>query len=230
MLDFSDQGCAIPRGIASVSDAGEGRLHRVPIPLAMAWVYSGGQHQRLLRHPAQGMRLMDSVRFATLLHALSSVPSRRQTLRLLSGFGLAGVLGHVETRAKKKRKKLKKGTVCLNGQTLIVPRLAVSSLLAQGASPGACPPVSPPPPPPFCQGKPDLTNCGVGLFCSGGICAMSTGCKGPTSFPGCSGDGDCCSGFCNQQKCAPASAGQGCLFDPDCLGGNQCVGFVCQPF
>ena len=185
---------------------------------------------------------MHADRLAARLLALSAAPSRRYALRLLGGLGIAGVLGQLEVDAgnkhKHKHKKKKQVTVCVNGQTFVVPKSAVPALLSQGATLGACPPVSPPPPPPlpppppppFCQGKPDLISCGPGQSCSGGVCAPPPGCDVPT-VGNCSVGGDCCSGICTAaMKCTPASSGQGCVLDVDCLGGNQCVGFVCQSF
>src|SRR5262245_10764621 len=132
---------------------------------------------------------MDADRFAALLAALSLAPSRRSALRLLSGLGLAGILGHDQSQAKHKRKhhQHKKVTLCPNGQTLLVPRSAVKALLSQGATRGVCPPPPPPPPPalpppPPCQGQADGTACGSGQQCSGEVCATPPSCS--TSYHG----------------------------------------------
>jgi hypothetical protein len=51
---------------------------------------------------------MDADRFDSVLGTLSVMPSRRAAVRVLTGLGLAGLLGRDETEAKRKRKKHKK--------------------------------------------------------------------------------------------------------------------------
>jgi hypothetical protein len=50
---------------------------------------------------------MDADRFDTLLRHFSAMPSRREALRVISGLGLAGLLGQAGVAAKHKHKKKK---------------------------------------------------------------------------------------------------------------------------
>ena len=117
---------------------------------------------------------MDAEHFDALLRALATDRSRRTVLGLLSGLGLTGLLGPAAEAGKHKKKK-KKVTVCLNGQTLRVSKSVALVLVSQGATLGACPPVSPPvpppppgpppPPPPICTSQGD---CGGPVRCDDG--------------------------------------------------------------
>jgi hypothetical protein len=51
---------------------------------------------------------MDASCFDTLLRAFSRKPSRRDALRVLSGIGLAGLLGRADAEAKRKKRKKRK--------------------------------------------------------------------------------------------------------------------------
>src|SRR5262245_61002587 len=97
--------------------------------------------------------------YETLCRTVVAQPSRRGVARALAGLAgsgvLAAVLGVTDAEAKKRKKKKKKKkqpeaqvTLCVNGQTLTVPESVALSLLAQGATYGACPPSPPPSPPP----------------------------------------------------------------------------------
>lgn len=77
---------------------------------------------------------MDADRFDAVLRTLSVMPSRRAAVRLVTGLGLAGLLGRDETEAKRKKKKKKK------------KRPTSPSPPSPPGSPP--PPESPPPPPP----------------------------------------------------------------------------------
>lgn len=191
---------------------------------------------------------MDAERIAARLTALTTVPSRRRLLGALSAFGLGALLIHPDADAKNRRKhkntkkkaKQKTVTLCLNGQSLVVPKSVALSLLKQGATFGECsaPPSPPPPPPPppsppsppppplTCQDLPDGTDCGNGRQCSGGVCATPPTCGVLSEVVTCSTSQECCSGFCFF-TCGPSSRGQACRVDGDCTSGN-CAGFVCQ--
>jgi hypothetical protein len=117
---------------------------------------------------------MDATRFDDLLRTVSAASRRRVLAGLASGLLaiLPLSLGD-DAAAKKKRKKKKKKpteaqvTLCVNGKSLTVPESVALSLIAQGATYGACPlppppPPSPPPPPPppFCTASKNV--CVVG--------------------------------------------------------------------
>jgi hypothetical protein len=84
--------------------------------------------------------------FDTVLRSLSQTPSRRNTLRLLGGSALGGLLmlGMGRTEAKKsgrgkgQNKKGKKVTLCHNGQTIIVSRSAGKGHKKHGDTVGPC--------------------------------------------------------------------------------------------
>lgn len=99
---------------------------------------------------------MDADRFDAVLRVLSTSPSRRDAVRILSALGLAGLLGLTEVEAKRKKKKKKKHK-------------------GGSSSPPVVPPSPPPPPvpPPFCAGKNTCTDADQ-AFCDvapGGNCS-----------------------------------------------------------
>ena len=108
---------------------------------------------------------MDGRHFDTLLRSLSTAPTRRGALRLLSGTALASLLtlGATSSEAKKKgggkksgKKKCKekgKETICHQGQTIQVSRCAVKAHERHGDTVGACATPNPGPPPPLCTGE-----------------------------------------------------------------------------
>ena len=75
---------------------------------------------------------MDPDRFDRITRTWTTVGSRRPLLGLAAG-ALAGVIGLVESDAKKKKKKV---TLCLNGQTITVPKKKQGSYVRQGATSG----------------------------------------------------------------------------------------------
>jgi hypothetical protein len=111
---------------------------------------------------------VDASRFDALTRVLHGSQPRRLVLGLLIS-GALGLGGSTAIPARKKKKKKGKNAsvaVCLNGQTLNVGKPALSGLLGDGATMGACPPAPPvspppsppalppsPPPPAFCAGK-----------------------------------------------------------------------------
>jgi hypothetical protein len=125
-------------------------------------------------------------------------------------------LDRAPTQAKRKHKKKKATvTVCLNGQTLVVPKSALVSLLSQGATFGVCPPAPPSPPPPL----PRCTACGLGQPCQASNC-VCTDLK--------DGGGQCCADMSAGvvPPCGPAPT-------YDCPLGRICVdsvpGLGCRP-
>ena len=79
---------------------------------------------------------MDANHFDRIVRTWAEPGSRRPVLGLLAG-GIAGLAGLTETAGKRKKKK--KVTLCLNGQTITVPKKQQGSYLGQGATAGKCP-------------------------------------------------------------------------------------------
>jgi hypothetical protein len=77
----------------------------------------------------------------------------------------------------------------------------------------------------------DLTTCGGGLSCSGGVCGEEPGCL--FTFHVCAKASDCCSGSCGETGCTCSKVGQPCPSDSlaDCCSTPQgrvnCIGFYC---
>jgi Putative metal-binding motif len=138
---------------------------------------------------------MDANRFDEMLRVLSTTPTRRNTLRLLSGSALAGLLhfGTITAEAKKggngkgkgqgkdkdkktKIKKVKEGkiTICHKGQTITVAASAWKGHEKHGDMMGACSAtlLSPPPPQPLSGCTPP---CRGDLTCSTGTCRCASG-------------------------------------------------------
>jgi hypothetical protein len=180
---------------------------------------------------------MDANRFASFVRSLATTPSRRHALGVLTGSALGSLLGllglaQLPTEArqgkgkghgkrKRKRKKPRQCvdtsqiTICHQGQTLSVSNCLLSPYLARGATQGDC-----------CATLPDLTDCGYGRKCSGGVCAIVPCCGGNTGV--CRLDVQCCSGTClGLMNCKISDPGRPCHVDTDCTS-NNCVGFICQ--
>ena len=116
---------------------------------------------------------MDAGRFAGTTRALGLAWARRPILGLLAG-STTGILGMAKSSARKKKKK-KKVTLCLNGQTIKVPKKKQKNYLSQGATPGTCAPS--PPCRASCTGKPCGTDDGCGGTCgcpAGQLCQAGT--------------------------------------------------------
>lgn len=153
--------------------------------------------------------LLDGTRFDTLTRLLGQAPSRRALLPLVGGLLAAPLAGVTPVDAKKKKKK---ATLCLDGQTIRASRKKKKKLLKSGATPGACP-SSPPPPnctPETCGGCCDGATCHDGEgrnFCgrNGAACLQC----GPNELC----DGETC--FCPTQCCADA--------DCDAIAGGVCL-------
>ena len=155
---------------------------------------------------------MDKHRFDHAVRSLQGGAPRRQVLGvLLSGaLGVAG-LGGNDVAAKKKVKKV---TLCLNGQPVSVKKSKKAKLLGQGATVGTCPksPPSPPSPPApscptmqkLCNGRCiDKSRCCTDADCD--KCKLQT-CQNETCAckPGLTPDAQ---GFCGPPiGCIPANA------------------------
>ena len=138
----------------------------------------------------------------TLARSLTTTGSRRSALAA----GLSSLLAFsaLPTAAKRKKKKKKKKieelvTLCVNGQTLTVPKSVALSLIAQGATYGACPP--PPPPPPPC-----VPTCGA-AHCGPDGCGGTCGTCNPTTE-------QCC-------NCGPTRPGE-------CLSNLNSCDIICN--
>lgn len=170
---------------------------------------------------------MDADRFDAVLRTLSVMPSRRVAVRLLTGLGLASLLGRDETAAKRRRKKKHKK-----------------------------PPPSPPspPPPPDCPGQQVCgATCIATTECCGG-CGALTCCTGvctdlATSGANCGACGHTCAtnacihGTCDCQGvngncpapctcgarkeggtvCFNGGSGPACTTDADCPLRSSCL-------
>lgn len=136
----------------------------------------------------------------TLARSLTNSGSRRRALAASVGSLLAFSVLPLEAKRKKKKRKKKKieelVTLCVNGQTLTVPESVALSLIAQGATYGACPP-----PPPPCVPTCGAAQCGPD-GCGGtcGTCNPSSQqcCNcGPTRPGECLGNFNTCEILCN---------------------------------
>jgi len=156
--------------------------------------------------------LMDADRFETLLRRLSTTPTRRGALRLLSSTALTGLLslGTLSADAKKggKGKKGKgnkhgheKVTICHKGQTMDVPPPAVKGHLGHGDSLGPCS-ATPPPPGPTCVDR--VKNGSETDVDCGGSCQR---CANDLK---CVSQDDCASALCVSGAC------KACVADADC--------------
>lgn len=169
---------------------------------------------------------MDGKRFDHVTRALHSAAPRRGILGLMLGGGV-GLLGLTETQAKRRKKRKKKG----KGSPPVACTPACQGKACGddgcGGSCGGCGAVSCMAGACSCAGQPDLTNCGGGKQCSGGVCATPPTCG---VFPdGCDSPLDCCGNVCDLQLTCPQSAPTNpCRTTASCSDGATCVGFVCQ--
>ncbi|MDQ2652136.1 MAG: hypothetical protein M3Z20_03735 [Chloroflexota bacterium] len=108
---------------------------------------------------------MDPGRFDRMTRTWTQAGPRRPVLGLLAS-GAAGIVTLSDGTAKKRKKK-KKVTLCLNGQTIKVPKKKRGSYASQGATAGAC--GSGP-----CVGSCDGKACGANDGC-GGTCGCPAG-------------------------------------------------------
>jgi hypothetical protein len=174
---------------------------------------------------------MDANRFDTLSRFLATATPRRETLRLLSSVVLGASLlyldkGDIGAKRKKKKKKKAKVTVCVNGQSLTVPKSVALSLIEQGATYGAC--ALPP-----CQGLANDAPCNGDGRCLAGVCNPRPDCD-PVGTP-CSPAGPntaCCSDVCFEILFGPVVCDNGtpntrCFGAGQCFPPLQCVGYRC---
>lgn len=174
---------------------------------------------------------MEHPQFDRLVRAFGQGYSRR-TVTMLVGAALALPLtGRNSTVAKRKKKK--KVTLCLDGETITVPKKKTGGFLKQGATPGACPPGGGS----GCPCDPCLREICVGSRCecpggmardSKGVCGVVRGCTavGQTA----ASPALCCSGQGNPISsslvyCIPGNTT--CASDSDCLNSQHCVGNLC---
>jgi hypothetical protein len=153
---------------------------------------------------------MDASRFDEMVRSWAEAGSRRSLLTALAG-GAAALTGMTETSGKRKKKK-KKVTLCLNGQTITVPKKQQGGYLSQGATVGKCPAA--------CVRQ-----------CSGRTCGQD-GCGG--TYGDCSGDLTCQGGTCScpagEDECAPGvcvPTGSLCCTDFHCDSGERCIHGQC---
>jgi hypothetical protein len=142
--------------------------------------------------------IVESTRFDRLTRTWSSHAPRRTVLGALFG-GAFGLTALTEGEAKKKGKKV---TLCLNGQTLNVKKSKKGSLLSQGATQGACA-SSPPPPPPRPSPPPPVNRCANGVK------------DGTESDVDCGG------------SCGRCEVPKACNSRDDCITA-RCVNFACD--
>lgn len=185
---------------------------------------------------------MDAARFDLLVRSLAARatrPTRRGLARGLSALGLGGAglfalpgrwPGLPEGEAKKKKKK---ATLCLNGQTIKASAKKKKKLIKSGATAGACPP----PCVRSCGGKTCGADgcggvcgtCSATATCQGGVCVAKLEICG-LDYHDCSTstDGCCVVG----QKCCSAGLGiNGCcgIEEICCPEGECCRGSSCCP-
>jgi hypothetical protein len=158
---------------------------------------------------------MDSPRFDALTQVLASGRTRRHTLTLLGGLLAARQVATQPILARRKRKKI---TICLNGQTIKVLRKKRDTFLLAGATLGECsisPPPGPPPPPasPTCES----TGCPYTEVCQAGACVNCINAP-------CTVDSDCCTNLCagvNPNKRCRCQFGIGiCSSNAQCCNGR----------
>lgn len=165
---------------------------------------------------------MDSQGFDRITRRWATATPRRTLLGALVA-GAIGITAIAESGAKKKSKKV---TLCLNGQTLSVKKSKKGALLKQGATQGGCagspPPASPPAappasPPPGSPPPPPRPTCHDGIK-NGGEPAVDCGgpnCPACGNGRSCEQDVDCFSGVCNfnSDSCAICRNSDDCSSD-----------------
>jgi hypothetical protein len=113
---------------------------------------------------------MDNWRFDQLARTLGRLRTRRGAVALLAATTTWPLLDVMSSDAKKKKKK-KKVKLCLNGQTITVPKKKQGSYVGQGATVGACSACVP-----KCSGCGGsdgcggTCGCGANQICDGGTC------------------------------------------------------------
>jgi hypothetical protein len=122
---------------------------------------------------------MDGSTFDRLTRAMGAAYSRRAATALLGAAAVRPLLDPETSEAKKKKKK--KVTLCLNGNTIKVPKKKKGSYLNQGATVGACAGACVP----TCSGCGGsdgcggICGCGVNEVCDAGTCrACDVTCDG----------------------------------------------------
>jgi hypothetical protein len=138
---------------------------------------------------------MERERFARWVRLQTTARSRRRAVTGVLS-GALGLVGFATTEAAH-----------------LQARSSMSRRVAHQAVPDAC------------SKHADLTDCGGGRQCSGGVCAARA-CGGNGAI--CLGDRDCCSGACYADGCDLSLPGEPCDTSTDCLAGAICVGFICQ--
>jgi hypothetical protein len=111
-----------------------------------------------------------------------TVSARRPVFGLLAGGLLRLAIPRDAPGRRKRRKKQKKATLCLDGQTFSVPKKKRGAYQRRGATPGACPPT--PPCTGSCAGKPCGADdgCGNDCGCPAGQACRNETCLGCTLF------------------------------------------------
>ncbi|MFT4036822.1 MAG: hypothetical protein QM692_01480 [Thermomicrobiales bacterium] len=182
---------------------------------------------------------MDPANFDDLTRRLTGRRSRRRAIPMLTSglLGVASLSQFGETQAK--RKKPKKVTLCLNGQTQTVPKKKRGGLLKQGATVGACAQGGGG----GCGSEPACDAC-KRETCQNGACGCPAGMtRDANGICGealnCAGTGGnvaiaphCCSnatapfpGQPGRLMCVPGV--ERCLANADCKNGGKCLGGMC---
>ena len=144
---------------------------------------------------------MDGKQFDAIAQSLAFAHDRRGIVRLLAGSALGGLVlaGTSDVDARRKKKKV---TLCLNGQTLKVKKNKKNGLLDQGATLGDCP-SSPPPPSNTCTDG-IQNGAETDIDCGGGSCPRCADGKK------CSTRNDCASALCIGGVCKSCVANDEC--------------------
>jgi len=154
---------------------------------------------------------MDGKQFDAIAQSLAFAHDRRGIVRLLAGSALGGLVlaGTSDVDARRKKKKV---TLCLNGQTLKVKKNKKNGLLDQGATLGGCP--SPPPPPSNTCTDGIQNGTETDIDCGGGSCPRcGVGKK-------CNTRNDCVTALCVGGVCKSCDNAADCGID---TGGNDCA-------
>lgn len=139
---------------------------------------------------------MDQAQFDALAARLASRLNRRRGLALVVAAGLP-VAELIDPADAGKKKKKKKVTLCVKGQTVTVPKKSAAGLLDKGATKGPC--RSTTAAPDKCpSGRKrcgntciPVANCCVDRDCGVGFACDSGQCVGTTAPPQCGNDGFC---------------------------------------
>lgn len=175
---------------------------------------------------------MDDARFDHFARTIAGLTSRRGLLGVAAALPVVGSGGLLvaDTAAKRrqrrredrddvqdeKKKKKKKVTLCLNEQTIRVPKKKKKKFLNQGATPGECPICVPESKATTCNGKcgSQVNNCGQAVDCGScdcnPVCAECFVCEGT---PG---------------TCVPETLGTACGQGPRCVDGQERAQDTCD--